>query len=99
MPELPEVESIRRVLKNSLINQRLQKYKIFEEEGKKVYDPKDQTKKELTDFIEQLSTKQFKDVQKFFETMPKLKHIVKVTNPNTGVESEIALEGMQSFLG
>ena len=47
---------------------------IYEEEGKKTYDPKDQTKKELTDFIEQLNTKQFKEVQNFFDTMPKLKH-------------------------
>ena len=47
---------------------------IYEEKGEKVYDPKDQTQKELTDFIEQLNTKQFKDVQNFFETMPKLKH-------------------------
>ena len=44
---------------------------IYEEEGKKVYDPKDQTKKELTDFIEQLTTEQFKHIQKFFDTMPK----------------------------
>ena len=56
---------------------------IYEEEGKKVYDPKDQTKKELTEFIEQLNTNQFKDVQNFFNTMPRLKHVVKVKNPKT----------------
>ena len=56
---------------------------IYEEEGKKTYDPKDQTKKELTEFIEQLNTKQFKDVQKFFETMPKLKHEITIKNPKT----------------
>ena len=50
---------------------------IYEKNGEKVYDPKDQTKKELTEFVEQLDTKQFKDVQKFFETMPKLKHEIK----------------------
>ena len=70
---------------------------IFEEEGKKVYDPKDQTQKELTDFIEQLNTKQFKDVQKFFDTMPKLKHEITVKNPKTKVESKITLSGLNDF--
>ena len=55
-------------------------------------------KKELQEFIESMTTDQFVKVTNFFTTMPKLKHIVKVTNPNTGVESEVALEGMQSFL-
>ena len=57
----------------------------------------DCTKKELSEFIGSLNTKQFKDVENFFETMPKLSHTVKVTNPNTKVESEIVLEGLQSF--
>ena len=57
----------------------------------------DCTKKELTEFIEQLSSKQFKEVEKFFETMPKLSHKVKVINPNTKVENEIVLEGLASF--
>ena len=57
----------------------------------------DCTKKELTEFIEQLSSKQFKEVEKFFETMPKLSHTVKVVNPNTKVENEIVLEGLASF--
>ena len=70
---------------------------IYEEEGKKVYDPKDQTQKELTDFIEQLNTKQFKDVQKFFDTMPKLKHEITVKNPKTKVESKITLSGLNDF--
>ena len=62
-----------------------------------VYD--EMSKKELSEFIEQMTTDQFQKVTSFFTTMPKLKHIVKVTNPNTGVENEIVLEGMQSFLG
>ena len=57
----------------------------------------DCTKKELTEFIEQLSSKQFKEVEKFFETMPKLSHTVKVINPNTKVENKIVLEGLASF--
>ena len=57
----------------------------------------DCTKKELKDFVEQLSSKQFKEIEKFFETMPKLTHTVKVMNPNTKVESDIVLEGLASF--
>tara|TARA_B100001996_G_scaffold76519_1_gene56509 strand:+ start:618 stop:1331 length:714 start_codon:yes stop_codon:yes gene_type:complete len=72
---------------------------IYEEEGKKVYDPKDQSKKELTDFIEQMNTKQFKDVQKFFETMPKLKHEISIKNPKTKKESKITLTGLNDFFG
>ncbi len=68
---------------------------IFDEET--VYD--DMSKKEMSEFIEQMTTDQFEKVTSFFTTMPKLKHTVKVTNPNTGVENEIVLEGMQSFLG
>ena len=59
----------------------------------------DCTKKELTDFIEQLNSSQFKEIEKFFDTMPKLSHTVKVKNPNTNVESEIVIEGLQSFFG
>tara|TARA_B100000965_G_scaffold342041_1_gene311070 strand:+ start:1195 stop:1917 length:723 start_codon:yes stop_codon:yes gene_type:complete len=57
----------------------------------------DSTDKELNEFVEQLSSKQFKEVENFFNTMPKLSHTVKVTNPNTKVESEVVLEGLQSF--
>ena len=59
----------------------------------------DCTKKELSQFLEQLNSNQFKEIEKFFETMPKLSHTVKVTNPNTKVESEIVLEGLQNFFG
>ena len=57
----------------------------------------DSTKKELTEFLEQLTSQQFKEIEKFFETMPKLSHTVKIKNPNTEVESEIVLEGLSSF--
>ena len=59
----------------------------------------DCTKKELSNFLEQLDSKQFKAIEKFFETMPKLSHTVKVTNPNTKKECEIVLEGLQNFFG
>jgi hypothetical protein len=58
---------------------------------------KDSTKKELLEFVEQLSSKQFKEVEKFFDTMPKLCHTIKVKNPKTGVESEVVLEGLSAF--
>ena len=72
---------------------------IFEDEGKKVYDTKDQTQKEVTEWIEGLNTKQFQDVQKFFETMPKLKHEITIKNPKTKVESKIMLNGLNDFFG
>ena len=63
------------------------------------WSAKDCTKKELNDFLDQLSSKQFKEIETFFETMPKLSHTIKVKNPNTGVENEIVLEGLASFFG
>ena len=57
----------------------------------------DSSKKELQEFIEQLNSKQFKAIENFFTTMPKLSHKIKVKNPNTGVESEVLLEGLAAF--
>lgn len=57
----------------------------------------DCTEKELKEFIESLSSSQFKEVEKFFDTMPKLSHIIKVKNPNTKEESEVILEGLSAF--
>ena len=59
----------------------------------------DSTKKELTDWIETLTPNQFKEIEKFFDTMPRLSHTVKVTNPKTKVESVVTLEGLTSFFG
>ena len=68
---------------------------VFNEEES--WSTSDCTKKELNEFLEQLSSKQFKEIENFFETMPKLSHTVTVKNPNTGVESEIVLEGLNAF--
>ena len=57
----------------------------------------DCTKKELKEWLQDLNSKQFKELETFFETMPKLSHTLKVTNPNTKVENEIVLEGLASF--
>jgi hypothetical protein len=59
----------------------------------------DCTKKELIEFIESMDSNQFKMIEKFFETMPKLSHTIKVKNPNTGLDEEIILEGLTSFFG
>ena len=68
---------------------------IFDNE--EVYDSSTTTKKEFRTFVDSLTTKQFEKIQKFYETSPKLSHTFKVTNPNTGKESEYTIEGLQSF--
>ena len=51
----------------------------------------------MTEFLDQLSSKQFKEIEKFFDTMPKLTHTIKVVNPKTKVKNEVVLEGLSSF--
>ena len=69
--------------------------KIFTEDD--VWVAADCTKKEINDFLDSMNSNQFKEIEKFFETMPKLTHTVKVLNPNTKVESDVVLEGLASF--
>lgn len=69
--------------------------KIYTE--KEVWSSSDVTKKEIVEFLDQMNSSQFKQIEKFFETMPKLAYTVKVKNPNTKVESEVVLEGLSSF--
>ncbi len=59
----------------------------------------DVTKKELTEWLETFDANQFKQIEKFFDTMPKLTHVLTVKNPNTGKDNEIILEGLSSFFG
>ena len=68
---------------------------IYNEE--ETWEAADFSKKELDEFVEQMNTKQFKQIEKFFTTMPKLSHTIAVKNPNTGVESEVVLEGLAAF--
>ena len=68
---------------------------IFNEEES--WPASESTPKELEDFVDQLNTKQFKLIEDFFATMPKLTHTIKVKNPNTGVESDVKLEGLAAF--
>ena len=67
--------------------------------GDEIYNRVDMTDAELNDFLEQMNSRQFAEVMDFFNGMPKLRHIIKVTNPKTKVQSEVVLEGLQSFLG
>jgi len=69
--------------------------KIYNEE--EVWSTADCTKKEVKEFLEQMNSLQFKKIEKFFETMPKLSHSVTFTNPKTEVESTVVLEGLSSF--
>ena len=63
------------------------------------WEAKDCTKKELLEFVERLNSSQFKKVEKFFDTMPKISHDIEVENPNTKVKSTVKLEGLASFFG
>lgn len=71
--------------------------KIYTEE--EVWDSSDVTKKELMEFLDQMNSVQFKQIEAFFETMPKLSYKVKITNPKTKVKSEVVLEGLTAFFG
>ena len=69
--------------------------KIYNEE--EVWDSSETTKKEMVEFLDQMNSSQFKKIEQFFDTMPKLSHEVEVTNPNTKVKSNVVLEGLASF--
>lgn len=68
-------------------------------EGEDVYEAQESSKEELTEFLDQLNTTQFQEIQKFFETMPKLAHEIKFTNPKTKKKQTLELEGLASFFG
>ena len=70
---------------------------IYDKKGEDVYDAKDSTKQEIVDFIESLNSKQFKEIQNFFDTSPKLTHTVTIENPKTKVKSDITLTGLNDF--
>ena len=72
---------------------------IYDKKGEEIFEAKDSTKKELVEFIEQLNSKQFADVQNFFDTSPKLKHTITIKNPKTKKESEVVLSGLSDFFG
>ena len=69
--------------------------KIYSEE--EVWASEDCTKKEMSEFLESMNSTQFKEIETFFETMPKLSHTIEVVNPNTKKKNEVVLEGLASF--
>ena len=70
---------------------------VFSED--EAWEAKDCTKKELIEFVEQMNSSQFKEIEKFFDTMPQLSHQIEVVNPKTKVKSTVTLEGLASFFG
>ena len=64
-----------------------------------VWTAADCTKKEIREFLEQMNSSQFKEIENFYTTMPKLSHTLEITNPKTKVTSEVVLEGLASFFG
>ena len=68
-------------------------------QGEEAWSTADCSKKEVMEFLDQMNSAQFKQLEGFFETMPKLSHKVEVTNPKTGVKSTVVLEGLSSFFG
>ena len=67
--------------------------------GEQIFSKIDISEKDINEFIDQLTTDQFEGIGNFFETMPKLRHVIPITNPKTNVESEVVVEGLASFLG
>ena len=72
-------------------------YQIFE--GEKVHLAKDYTREELDKFVESLDSKSFKSIQRFYDTMPKLRHELEVENPKTKVKSKVTIEALSDFFG
>lgn len=68
-------------------------------DGDEVWEAKTTPKKEIKDYLEGLTSKQFEEIQKFYATMPKVSHTFSLTNPNTGVASEYTIEGLTNFFG
>lgn len=66
--------------------------------GEEVINKIDMTQDEIIEFVDSFNSKQIEDVMKFFETMPKLRHVVDVVNPKTKVKGEVLLEGLETFL-
>ena len=67
--------------------------------GEQIFSKIDISEKDINEFIDQLTTDQFEGIGNFFDTMPKLRHVIPITNPKTEVKSEVVVEGLASFLG
>tara|TARA_B110000285_G_scaffold192331_1_gene220651 strand:- start:342 stop:1040 length:699 start_codon:yes stop_codon:yes gene_type:complete len=95
-PHLVDMEAMKNTTENMF--NLLMKCVTEVHDGDTIHNRADINDKELTEFIDSFNTKQLENLMKFFETMPKVRHIVNVTNPKTKVVSEVILEGMDTFL-
>jgi hypothetical protein len=68
-------------------------------EGDKIYPAKDATPEEIKEFVDSMTQDSFTKIKHFFDTMPKLKQVIEVENPNTKVKSTVTLQGLQDFFG
>ena len=66
--------------------------------GEELINRVDMTHDEIVEFVDSMNSTQMENVLKFFETMPKVRHVIDVTNPKTKVKGEVLLEGLESFL-
>jgi hypothetical protein len=96
-PQLSEIHSIKNTAEN--IFSLLMKCITEVHDGDIIHNRTDITDKELNEFVDSFNTQQLQSLIQFFESMPKVRHVVNVTNPKTKVTSEVVLEGMDSFLG
>ena len=96
-PQLSDMQSMKNTTENifKLLMQCITEVR----DGDTIHNRADISDKELAEFVDSFNTDQLQNLMRFFETMPKVRHIVNVTNPNTKVTSEVVLEGMDSFLG
>ena len=95
-PQLSDMQDMKDTTENifKLINKCI----LEVHDGDTIHNKNDITKKELNEFIDSFNTNQLEKLMEFFNTMPKIRHIVNVTNPKTKVISEVTLEGMDTFL-
>lgn len=103
---LMKYPSMDRFIDSEFLNKDIKTEEVFEFiadsieqvfDSEEVWDASTTSRKEMLEWVEHLTNKQFEDIQQFYETMPKLQHKFTVKNPKTGVESEYIIEGMQNF--
>ena len=95
-PRLADIKAMKNTTDN--IFQLLMKCIVEVHDGDTIHNRTDVSDKELAEFVDSFNTEQLQSLMQFFETMPKVRHVINVTNPNTKVTSEMTLEGMETFL-
>jgi len=95
-PQLTDMKNMKNTTEN--LFSLLQSCILEVHDGDVIHNRTDITKKDMDEFIDSFSTGQLENIMKFFDTMPKIRHVISVTNPHTNVVSEIPLEGMDTFL-